>query len=233
VALRNDFDDGIDRGLARFARAAGLAGVDPRQFDAFAAVTAAGTARQRDQPPLPRPIEAVLCDRDGTLVIDVPYNNDPERVVPLPGVRAALDLARRSGLRLGVVTNQSGVSSDRITPGQLRAVNARVATLLGPFGVILSCPHRRDAGCPCRKPQPGLVMQAAAHLGVEPAACVVIGDTISDVTAALSAGAWPILVPNGVTRPEEIEAAPMVARSFEAAVRLIVRNRGLSRSSTG
>ena len=233
MALRNDFDDGIDRGLARFARAAGLAGVDPREFDAVAAVTAAGTARQRDQPPLPRPIEALLCDRDGTLVIDVPYNNDPERVVPVPGVRAALDLARRSGLRLGVVTNQSGVSSGRITPGQLRAVNGRVATLLGPFGVFLSCPHDADDGCPCRKPKPGLVVRAAAQLGVDPAVCVVIGDTDSDVKAAVNAGAWPILVPNAVTRPEEIEAAPMVAWSFEAAVRLVVRNRCLLRSSTG
>jgi histidinol-phosphate phosphatase family protein len=210
-----------------------LAGVDPRQFDAFAAVMAAGTARQRDQPPLPRPIEAVLCDRDGTLVIDVPYNNDPERVVPFPDVRGALDLARHRGLRLGVVTNQSGVGSGRITPGQLRAVNGRVATLLGPFEVFLSCPHDRDDGCPCRKPRPGLVVRAAAQLGVDPAACVVIGDTISDVNAALGAGAWPILVPNGATRPEEVEAAPTVAWSFEAAVRLVVRNRRLLSPSTG
>jgi len=233
VALRNEFDDGVERRVARFVRAAGLAGVDPREFDAVAAVTAAGTARCRDQPPMPPRIDALLCDRDGTIVVDVPYNNDPDRVVPLPGVRRALDLVRRSGVRVGVITNQSGVRSGRITPTQLRAVNRQVAVVLGPFEVFLSCPHGPDDGCPCRKPLPGLVTRAAAKLGVRPAACVVIGDTISDVTAATRAGAWPILVPNAVTRPEEIEAAPVVAATFESAVELVLRNRCLLRSSTG
>jgi histidinol-phosphate phosphatase family protein len=223
VALRHDeVDDGVGRRLARFARAAGLAGVDPHEFDVVAAVTAAGTARQRDQPPVPRPVEALLCDRDGTLVTDVPYNSDPDRVSPLPGVRAALDRARRCGLRVAIVTNQSGVSSGRITPTQLAAVNARVAALLGPFDAIFSCLHGPDDGCACRKPRPGLIAGAAARLGVEPSACVLVGDTISDVIAAYRAGAWPILVPNEATRPEDVAVAPVVAGSFEAAVSLVV-----------
>lgn len=208
--------------MARFVRAAGLAGVDPCDFDALAAVTAAGTARQRDQPPLPRGIKALLCDRDGTLVSDVPYNNDPDRVAPLRGVRAALDRARRGGLHVAIVTNQSGVSSGRITPAQLAAVHRRVAALLGPFDAILWCPHGPDDGCACRKPEPGLITRAAAELGVETSACVVVGDTIADVTAAGRAGAWPILVPNAATRAEEVEAAPVVASSFEAAVALVI-----------
>ncbi len=215
-------DADVQRRVARFVRAAGLAGVDPDEFDAVAAVTAAGPARGRDQPPLPAWVKALLCDRDGTLVADVPYNNDPDRVQPLPGVRAALELARRCGLRIAVVTNQSGVGSGRITPAQLRAVHRRLGELLGPFDTILACPHEPGDGCGCRKPRPGLITQAAARLGVDPSACVVIGDTGSDVMAATRAGAWPILVPNGRTRREEIDAAPIVASSFAAAVRLVL-----------
>src|SRR5207244_2431964 len=114
--------------------------------------------------------------RDGTLIHDVPYNGDPAKMTPMPGARAALDLARRHGLRLGVVTNQSGVARGRLTPEQVGAVNDRVTELLGPFGSWQVCPHGPGDGCRCRKPAAGMILQAAAELGVAPAECVVIGD---------------------------------------------------------
>ena len=73
-------------------------------------------------------------------------------------------------------------------------MHARLVDLLGPFDVIVWCPHNPDAGCSCRKPQPGLVLDAAAMLGVAPASCVVIGDRVHDVMAARRAGACGILV---------------------------------------
>jgi NAD(P)-dependent dehydrogenase (short-subunit alcohol dehydrogenase family) len=84
------------------------------------------------------------------------------------------------------------------------------------------CPHGPDDGCGCRKPAPGLVLAAAAALGVDPSECVVIGDIGSDIEAARSAGARGILVPTDVTRPEEVADAPEVAESLEAAVDLLV-----------
>jgi histidinol-phosphate phosphatase family protein len=143
--------------------------------------------------PVTRPA-ALLLDRDGTLTVDVPYNHDPALVRLVPDAADALARARRQGLRLGLVTNQSGVAKGLITGADLAAVHARLEELAGPFDVIVVCPHDAADGCGCRKPQPGLVLAAADALGVEPAACVVVGDAPSDVEAARRAGAHGILV---------------------------------------
>ena len=162
--------------------------------------------------------EAVLLDRDGTLVVDVPYNGDPERVVPVPGVREALDRLRAAGVPLAMISNQSGVARGLLTEEQVSAVNRRVEELLGSIGPWAVCPHGPGDGCGCRKPAPGLVLRAAAELGVDPARCAVIGDIGSDVEAARRAGARGVLVPTPRTRPEEVEAAPEVAADLGAAV---------------
>lgn len=166
------------------------------------------------------PVRAVLFDRDGTLVEDVPYNGDPTLVRPMPGAESAIARARAAGARIGVVSNQSGVARGLLTESQVEAVNARVDELLGPFDVWCWCPHGPDDGCGCRKPQPGLVVEACRRLGVAPADAVVIGDIAADVGAAGAAGARAVLVPTPVTLPEEIEAAPEVASDLDDAVRL-------------
>jgi HAD superfamily hydrolase (TIGR01662 family) len=175
-----------------------------------------------------RLFDAVLFDRDGTLVVDVPYNGDPGRVVPMPGAREALDRLRAAGLKAGVVTNQSGLARGCFDAGQLAAVNRRVEELLGPFGTWQVCPHDDRAGCRCRKPGPGLVEAAAAELGVDPRRCVVVGDIGRDMAATLAAGAAGILVPTAVTRPEEVAAAPDVAADLGAAADLILRRQALA-----
>jgi histidinol-phosphate phosphatase family protein len=164
-----------------------------------------------------RPL-AVLLDRDGTLVVDVPYNGDPAKVVPVPGALAALDRLRAAGILLAVISNQSGVARGVLSLDDVAAVNRRIEQLLGPLGPVFVCPHGVDEGCRCRKPAPGLIVRAARALDVPPARCAVIGDTGADVEAALAAGARPILVPNDVTRREEVQAAPEVASSLDAAV---------------
>ncbi|MFI5845224.1 HAD-IIIA family hydrolase [Catenuloplanes sp. NPDC051500] len=167
--------------------------------------------------------DAVLFDRDGTLVVDVPYNGDPALVRPMPGARAALDRLRAAGLRLGVVTNQSGLARGRFTHAQLDAVNARVDELLGPFGTWQFCPHDERSGCRCRKPAPGLVEAAAAALGTDPRRCVVVGDIGRDMQAAAAAGAAGVLVPTEVTLAPEIAAAPAVVADIESAAELILQ----------
>lgn len=173
----------------------------------------------------PAPPDAVFFDRDGTLVVDVPYNGDPARVRVVPGAREALERLVAAGVRVAVVSNQSGVARGLLTGEQVEAVNRRVRELLGPVGARvgpwLVCPHAVDDGCDCRKPAPGLLWRAARALGVDPRRCAMIGDTGADVEAARRAGARAILVPNGVTRREEIAAAPEVAPDLGRAVDLL------------
>jgi len=180
--------------------------------------SARGAWMHRDSGPWRGLPDLVLFDRDGTLVHDVPYNGDPAKVAPVDDARESLNRLRRLGVRVGVVSNQSGIGSGRITADQVEAVNARVEELLGPFDVWRCCPHARDEGCDCRKPAPGMVKDACEELGVPPSRTVLLGDIGSDVEAAEAAGARAILVPTPVTRPEEIEAAEQVAPTLVAAV---------------
>jgi histidinol-phosphate phosphatase family protein len=165
---------------------------------------------------------AVLFDRDGTLVVDVPYNGDPARVEPMPGAREALDRLRAARVPTAVISNQSGVARGLLTQDQVSAVNARVEALLGPLGPVELCPHGPDDGCGCRKPAPGLVLRAAARLGVDPARVAVVGDIGADVEAAHAAGARAVLVPTPRTRPQEVAAAHDVAADLSQAVDLLL-----------
>ncbi|MFI8825056.1 D-glycero-alpha-D-manno-heptose-1,7-bisphosphate 7-phosphatase [Streptomyces sp. NPDC053431] len=164
--------------------------------------------------------DAVLFDRDGTLIVDVPYNGDPRRVLPFPGAWEALARLRALGIAVGVVSNQSGVARGYLTRRQVQAVHHRVSLLLGPFGVWAVCPHGPEDGCGCRKPAPGLVLAACARLGARPSHTFVIGDIGSDMGAARAAGAHGVLVPTPATLPAEIAAAPRTAPDLRAAVRI-------------
>lgn len=165
--------------------------------------------------------KAVLLDRDGTIVIDVPYNGDPERVMAMPGAMGVLESLRAAGVRVGVLTNQSGIAMGLITHAQVESVNQRVDQVLGPFDVWEICPHGPEDGCSCRKPAPGMILQACAKLGLHPSEVAFIGDIGSDVEAAEAAGAIGVLVPTDVTRREEIDAAPLVASDLAAAIDLL------------
>jgi histidinol-phosphate phosphatase family protein len=172
------------------------------------------------------PVLAVLLDRDDTLIEDGPFLNDPDGVRPLPGAARASNQLRRRGLRLAIVSNQSGVARGLITPEQLVAVNAEVDAVLGPFDCWQVCVHDDGDGCGCRKPRPGMVLAAADALGVPPQRCVMIGDTGGDVNAALAARARAVLVPTSRTKGSEIADAQVSARvaaTLEDAVELILQ----------
>jgi histidinol-phosphate phosphatase family protein len=180
--------------------------------------------RARRSPVAP---EAVVIDRDGTIVEDVPYNSDPDLVRPVAGARAALERLRTLGLPVVIASNQSGVARGILTDGDVARVNARVEDLLGPFDAMLVCPHGPAESCGCRKPAPGLVARAAALVGTTPDKCVVIGDCAADIGAARSAGARSILVPNAATRPEEVRDADLVADDLQSAVDYVTAMAGL------
>lgn len=173
-------------------------------------------------PTSPTPIRAVLFDRDGTLVVDVPYNGDPTLVQLMPGAQEAVAEVRAAGLRTAVVSNQSGIGRGLLSPADVDAVNRRVDELVGPLEVWTYCPHLPADACSCRKPEPGLILEACRRLGVRPEEAVVVGDIGADVGAAAAAGSLGILVPTEVTRAEEIAAAPIVAVDLAEAITIVL-----------
>ncbi len=156
----------------------------------------------------------MLFDRDETIVIDVPFNGDPEKVKPAPNARELLDRLRAAGLPLAVVSNQSGIGRGLITREQADAVNRRVEDLLGPFAGFFVCPHAPEDACDCRKPKPKLILDAARAIGVDPGCCVVVGDRESDVEAARNAGAMALRIEG----PAELgRAVEEILRSYWTA----------------
>jgi HAD superfamily hydrolase (TIGR01662 family) len=180
-----------------------------------------GEWRHRRAGAWPPRVRAVLFDRDGTLVHDVPYNGDPDRVSAVAQANSAVRRLRSAGLLVGVVSNQSGIARGLLSSDDVAAVNAEIDSRLGPFDTWQVCHHGPDDGCGCRKPRPGLVLAAARELRVRPDECVVIGDIGSDVLAARAAGSRAVLVPTPQTRPDEIAGAPWVAANLEEALDLL------------
>lgn len=153
-----------------------------------------------------RKIAGVLVDRDGTIVVDVPYNGDPGLVQPVSDAKASLDRLRAAGLRVGVLTNQSGVGRGMITSDQVVAVNARIEELLGPFDGWYVCEHAPGVDCECRKPKPKLVHDAARDWNLRPAQIAIVGDKESDEETAVNAGALGIRVGTGTTLAQAVDA---------------------------
>jgi len=135
---------------------------------------------------------ALFLDRDGTLIVDVGYPRDPERVELLPGAAEALRDLAGQGFALVIVSNQSGVARGRITPDEAERVQARVVERFAAAGVTFDgayfCFHGPDDGCPCRKPSPGMLRRASEDLGLSLASSVMVGDKPSDVQAGHAAG---------------------------------------------
>jgi D-glycero-D-manno-heptose 1,7-bisphosphate phosphatase len=142
--------------------------------------------------------KVVILDRDGTMVIDRGYLDDPAGLEFLPGAAAGLRSLYSQGYRLVVISNQSGVGRGLFPIERVYAMNARLEHMVEEAGLRLEhiyfCPHAPDAGCDCRKPALGLMTQAAAELGFDPACAIVIGDKESDVEFGRRAGATTMLI---------------------------------------
>jgi D-glycero-D-manno-heptose 1,7-bisphosphate phosphatase len=173
------------------------------------------------------PNRYVLLDRDGTLIVDRGYLDDPDQVELISGVGRALREFRGLGYGLIVLTNQSGVGRGYITEGELEGVHDRLNGLLAEEGIVVDdiyvCPHHPDDSCSCRKPRPGLVEQAAREHGFDPRDCLVIGDKACDVALGRAVGATTLLVRTGsgrVTERHLVTPADLSADSLLDAVRL-------------
>lgn len=166
--------------------------------------------------------KAVLFDRDGTLIVDTPGNGDPAAIRTMPGAREALETLRDNGLRIGVITNQPAIAERRVSIAGMQAVHHRIEAELGRVDGWFICPHAADAGCGCRKPQPGLIFEATLAFGISPQECVVVGDIGSDMAAASNAGSRAVLVPTPFTRREEVARAARVCATLLDAAGAIV-----------
>jgi D-glycero-D-manno-heptose 1,7-bisphosphate phosphatase len=151
---------------------------------------------------------AVFLDKDGTLIDDVPYNVDPDRVTLARGAGSALQALRSHGFMLIVVSNQPGVALGRFSLQALGGVERRVQELLAASEVAIDafyyCPHlpqtqnvRYDVRCLCRKPQPGLVRRAALDWQIDLSQSWLVGDILDDVEAGNRAGCRSVLIDNG------------------------------------
>jgi D-glycero-D-manno-heptose 1,7-bisphosphate phosphatase len=176
-----------------------------------------------------------LLDRDGTIIAERHYLATPDSVELLPGAVEGLRLLAGLGIGLAVVSNQSGLSRGYFDQGALDAIHERLRQLLAQGGVTLDgiyvCPHTEKQACACRKPRPGLVQQAAAELGFDPAEGFVLGDKACDIDLGRAVGATSFLVRTGYgdQMPAEVQAraAYVVADLREAAgvIESIMRRR--------
>jgi D-glycero-D-manno-heptose 1,7-bisphosphate phosphatase len=179
----------------------------------------------------------VLLDRDGVLNVRPPEHRYVESVDAfewLPAARAALGVLSRAGYPLAVVSNQRGVARGSVTWSTLRAVEARIQADLAPFGAHIAsfyyCPHERDDGCDCRKPRPGLLLEAARELRLDLALTTMIGDSEDDVKAGRAAGCYTILIGS----MESAAAPDLVAPDLGSAARAILeRSSAAARSELG
>jgi HAD superfamily hydrolase (TIGR01662 family) len=158
---------------------------------------------------------AVFLDRDGTLIHNVDYINDPRDVEIFPDVPEALRRLKAAGYRIVIITNQSGFARGRLTQEQYEAVQARTIELAGPGNIDATymCP---DFG-PRRKPAPEMILEAARDLHLDPARSYMIGDKSSDILCGQNAGTKTIFIQTGYAMDEPCEPDFTAATMTDAA----------------
>lgn len=147
-------------------------------------------------------MKLVVLDRDGTINHDSDhYIKSLEEWRPIKGSLEAIARLTQAGYRIVVATNQSGIARGLFTTRTLfeihEALQRAVAQAGGRIDAFFFCPHAADAGCSCRKPQPGMLLEVARRFNVSLKDVYMVGDALRDVEAAAAAGARPVLVLTG------------------------------------
>lgn len=150
--------------------------------------------------------KTVFLDKDGTLVVDKPYNVHPNLVVLEDGVIEGLLLLQQRGYQFVIISNQPGIALGLFDHDALNSLISYLQKLFNSHGIAIDhfyfCPHlpenaRTGFECDCRKPQPGLILNAANDLNIDLNASWMIGDILNDVEAGNLAGCNTILIDNG------------------------------------
>jgi D-glycero-D-manno-heptose 1,7-bisphosphate phosphatase len=150
-------------------------------------------------------MKLVILDRDGTINHDSDdYIKSPAEWRPIKGSLEAIARLNQAGYRVVVATNQSGIARGLFPTRTLFAIHDAVQRALAQMGgridAFFFCPHAADAGCECRKPQPGMLLEVARRFNVSLSDVYMVGDARKDVEAAAAAGARPVLVLTGKGR---------------------------------
>ena len=150
--------------------------------------------------------QLVILDRDGVINFDSPdYIRSPDDWRPLPGALEAIGRLNAANRTVVVATNQSGIGRALFSEETLSDIHQKMLLAAQSAGAVIDriyyCPHAPWAGCECRKPRPGLLLQAQLDYSVKASEVVFIGDHLSDVHAALNAGMQPVLVGDAETKP--------------------------------
>jgi len=162
---------------------------------------------------------AVYIDRDGTINEDMGNMNNLDRFNLLPRSAAAIKLINENKLKAVVVTNQSGIALGFFSVAFLNVVHEKMVRELSIHGAavdaIYYCPHSPHGvhdeyrvQCACRKPQPGMLEQAAKEMGIDNSNSFVVGDKLVDIELAKKAGARGILVLTGYGKGEHTHRMP-------------------------
>jgi histidinol-phosphate phosphatase family protein len=169
---------------------------------------------------------AVFIDRDGTLMRDVDYCGNPDDVEVFRGAPEALRQLKERGYKIIIVTNQSGIGRGYFDEATYKKVEDEVKRQIGSdlIDATYFCPHRPEQRCGCRKPEAGMVHQAAREHGIDLKRSYFIGDKNSDMECGRRAGTRTILVQTGYGNEADQYASDAIAQDLDAAARIILRN---------
>lgn len=166
---------------------------------------------------------AAFLDRDGTIIRDPGYVDDPADVELLPGVADAISLLNARSVPVVLVTNQSGIGRGYYTEDDFVAVQSEVERQLAMRGcaveAVFHCPHDPESGCGCRKPALGMHREASEALGIELSEALYVGDKVSDVLPAVKTGGTGFLLRTGRQVTVEVPEGVRTARDLLEAVR--------------
>ena len=167
---------------------------------------------------------AVFIDRDGTIMQDADYCSDPQQVKIFPRVAEALRRLKSKGFKLIIITNQSGIGRGFFTVEQYRAVEAEVLRQLGDglIDATYFCPDVPGQHSSCRKPAPGMIVEATREHQIDLARSFLIGDKEIDAECGRNVGVRTIRVRTGFDRETAGSMADWVAEDLPAAVEIIL-----------
>ncbi len=173
---------------------------------------------------MPGPHPALFLDRDGVIIENrADYVKSIAEVEFIPGALETLARFAALGHHTVIITNQSAIGRGLLTQATLDSIHAyllkHITAAGGRMDGIYICPHHPNDNCDCRKPAPGLLLQAARELDIDLSASALIGDNVTDVLAARAVGAQPLLVNTGLGATQQLTtvSGPSVLRCRDLA----------------
>lgn len=172
--------------------------------------------------------KAVFLDRDQTIIEDNEgYLNNPAKVKLLPGAAQAIKTLNENGFKVIITTNQSGIARGYFTEDDLQKIHDKMLELLKREGALINaiyhCPHHPDANCTCRKPLPGMIIQAAIEHEIDLKQSYLVGDNESDVQAGINAGCKKTILIS--ENPNQKSEADFIVGSLAEAVEILSTSR--------